>query len=172
MKNARQVALVASILITSISLLSAKKKQQTVEHAPLPAKVMTAKTIFIQNDSGYAEMADTAYTQLKAWGKYQIVDAKEKADLVLVLAITTRESAGTSPGWVSLHNSETGSWTNGTVSSPSTSTLHFTQIRLINAATGDTAWADQRLWRRKRPGTEELIRALRQRVEEQEKPPK
>jgi hypothetical protein len=168
MTQLKRVRRLAAILLALASLASAKK-QQAQQHAPLPAKVLESKTIYLQNDSGWAEMADRAYAQLKAWGKYQVVDVKEKADLILVLAVTTEQTEGTRHKWVNLHNSETGAWTNGTVPVASTQTLKFTEMRLIDAATGDTAWADRQAWSTKRSSTEVLILSFRQRVEEQEK---
>jgi len=168
MTQLKRIGRLAAILLALASLASAKK-QQPPQHAPLPAKVLESKTIYIQNDSGWAEMADNAYTQLKAWGKYQVVDVKEKADLILVLAVTTEQTEGTRHKWVNLHNSQTGAWTNGTVPVATTETLKFSELKLIDPATGDMAWSDRLMWSRKRSATEVLIQSLRQRVEEQEK---
>lgn len=168
MRETKQFVLGILVFVSAACLLAAKKEEK-VQHAPLPAKVLAAKTIYIQNDSGYADMADKAYTQLKAWGKYQIVDAKEKAELVLVLAVTSTQREGRSPSWVSVYNSKTGGWTNGTVQTPSTETLNFSQLTLIDSATGEVAWSDRMIWRRKRSATQELIKSLQRRIEEQEK---
>ena len=51
----RQIALLALVVLV-LTPLFAKKPQP--QHAPLPAKVLQGKTIFIRNDSGWAEMAD------------------------------------------------------------------------------------------------------------------
>jgi hypothetical protein len=168
MTQLKRFGRLAAILLALASLASAKK-QQAQQHAPLPAMVLESKTIYIQNDSGWAEMADKAYTQLKAWGKYQIVDAKEKADLVLVLTVISTETEGSGASWVSVYNSKTGAWTNGSVSSPTRDTVNFTEIKLMGRVSGDTEWADRMMWSRKHSATEALIQSLRQRVEEQEK---
>ncbi len=141
------------------------KKKQAVQYAPLPAKVLAAKTIYIQNESGYAEMVDKAYTSLKAWGRYQLVDAKEKADLILLLTVGTEQKEFHET--VSIYNPKTG-WSHGTVPTPSTYAWTFSQARLIDPATGDTVWADERAWIREHSATEELIKGLRQLIEEQE----
>lgn len=142
------------------------KKKEPVQYAPLPAKALAAKTIYIQNDSGYAEMLDKASTSLKAWGRYQLVDAKEKADLILLLKVATEQKEFHET--VSIYNPETG-WSHGTVPTPSTYAWTFSQTRLIDPATGDTVWADDRAWIGKHSATEELIKGLRERIEEQEK---
>jgi hypothetical protein len=168
MVQLKQTARLAATLLVLVSLASGKK-QEVQQHAPLPAKVLESKTIYIQNDSGWAEAADKAYSELKTWGRFQVVDVKEKADLIMVLAITTMQRQGTDSSWVSMYNSQTGAWTNGSVQTPSTATRRFTQIKLIDPVTGNTVWTDQQIWRRKRSATEQLIQSLRQRVEEQEK---
>ena len=142
------------------------KKKQAVQYAPLPAKVLAAQTIYIQNESGYAEMVDKASTSLKAWGRYQLVDAKEKADLILLLKVATEQKE--SHETVSIYNPKTG-WSQGTVRTPSIYAWTFSQTRLIDPATGDTVWADELAWIGTHSATEELIKGLRQRIEEQEK---
>lgn len=86
-----------------------------------------------------------------------------------MLGVSITQTEGTRHKWVNLHNSQTGAWTNGTVPVTSTDTLQFSEIKLIDPATGDPMWEDRREWSRKRSATEILIQSLRQRVEEQEK---
>src|SRR6185312_2640055 len=132
-------------------------------------KVLTAKAVYIQNNSGYANIADKVFAQLKEWGRYQIVDDKKKADLVLVLTTSSSEESTTKQAWVSTYNSKTGAWTNGAVNTPTTESVDSTRVTVIDPATGDIMWADQREWERRHSATEELIKELRKRVEEQEK---
>ena len=145
------------------------KKRELVQHAPLPSKVLSAKTIYIQDESGHAEIGDKAYTELKAWGKYQIVDAKEKADLILVLTISQKQMQRDSYDAVNFYNYKTGAWTQGTVPSSSTITWSYTQVRLVDGTSGQIAWADERAWGKKKSATMELLKSLQQRVNEQEK---
>src|SRR5258707_10992535 len=53
---------------------------------PLPQQVMTARTVYIDNQSGFANLGDNAYDELKKWARFQIVDSPDKADLVLLLS--------------------------------------------------------------------------------------
>jgi hypothetical protein len=167
MSVAKSFSLIGLILLMICAPLLGKKRE-VLQHAPLPAKVLSAKTIYIQNDSGHADMADKAYTQLRAWGKYQIVDAKEKADLILVLSIASAQAEGVTSSHASFYNYKTGAWTQGTVSTPNVETWYYSRIRLVDAASGDTAWADERAGEKKKSATIELIKALQQRMDEQE----
>lgn len=158
---------VLTIASSSVAF-SAKKKQ--VEHAPLPQKVLAARTVYIQNDTKQPGIADKAYTQLKDWGKYQVVDSKDKADLVLLFTLGYSQSEHQDSDYVSLYNSKTGAFTSGVVpSGTSTVTWTYTQVRVIDPATSDVMWADERPWLRKHSATDELMGELRRRVEEQQK---
>jgi hypothetical protein len=52
----------------------------------VPAKVMSAKTIYVDNQTNDAELQHDAYMGLGKWGRYEIVDSPQKADLVLRLS--------------------------------------------------------------------------------------
>ena len=49
----------------------------------LPASVIAAKTVFIDNQTGYTQITDKAYEALSKWGRYKIVKDAKDADLVL-----------------------------------------------------------------------------------------
>lgn len=154
----------AVLLVVLISVPVVAKKS-LVLHEPLPASVLSAKSLYIQNDSGSADMADKAYTQLKEWGRFQIVDSKEKADLVLVLNESRETRQHDSVDSVSLHNSATGAWTTGTVPSTATRTWTFTEVRLLDRA-GEVAWSDRKVQSRKYSACMELIKELQARMAE------
>ena len=53
----------ALLVVLASATLALGAKKEKLEHAPLPAKVLAAKTVYIQNDSNQPEIADKAYTQ-------------------------------------------------------------------------------------------------------------
>jgi hypothetical protein len=63
-------------------LLAAASDEQ---HAPLPAKVVQAKTAFLQNDSGEEKFADNVFQELQQWAHWRIVTSRSEADIVIVL---------------------------------------------------------------------------------------
>lgn len=168
MSEVKQI-LALVVIVTSATFAFGAKKEK-VEHAPLPVKVLAAKTVYIENQTGQPDIADKAYTQLRRWGRYDIVDSKEKADLVIVFTLGYSHSERENSDFVSLHNSSSGANTFGWVpSGTSTITWTWTQLRLVDPNTRAVMWADERVWLRKHSATDELMEALRQRVEEQVK---
>lgn len=158
----------AAILLPVLPLAFAKKPK--VEHAPLPERILAAKTVYIENESGNPDIADKAYTQLKHWGHYQVVNSKEGADLVFQFTVTHSTRQSEDVGFTSLYNSKTGSYTYGTVpGGTSTLTWSFTYLKIIDPKTQDVMWEDQCVQRRKKSATDEIMQSLRGRVEEQEK---
>src|SRR5208283_6201653 len=59
----------------------------------LPPAVMNAHTVFIENETGFAELQYTAVLELSKWGHFQETDSREKADLVLMLSSGTHVRA-------------------------------------------------------------------------------
>lgn len=55
-------------------------------YAPLPDKVVAAKTVFFINESRKARFNDDLYRQIKTWNRWEVVTDKGKADLILVLS--------------------------------------------------------------------------------------
>ena len=81
MKAASTVALA---LVLVVSPIHAKDKL-----APLPASVIAAKTVYIDNQTGHAEIADRAYDALSKWGRFKILKDAKDADLVLRFTANT-----------------------------------------------------------------------------------
>jgi hypothetical protein len=82
MKAANTVALA---LVLVVSPIHAKDK-----HAPLPASVIAAKTVYIDNQTGDAEITDRAYDALSKWGRFKILKDAKVADLVLRFTANTK----------------------------------------------------------------------------------
>lgn len=53
------------------------------DHAPLPKAIYEAKTVYLVNDTGWPKIADKAYKELRSWGRFQVVNDKAEADLIL-----------------------------------------------------------------------------------------
>ena len=158
----------AMLLLSALPALALGRNKQPIQHAPLPAMVMQATTIYIQNQTNDPGIADKAYTQLKNWGRYQIVDSKEHADVLLVFALTESHRQRSGSGFVSLYNSKSNAYTYGSIpDGPSITTRTSTLMQVVDPKTSDVLWADEQPWRHRHSGTQKLVQALRQRIEEQ-----
>lgn len=54
-------------------------------HAPLPEKLISAQRIYLINDSGDLKAYDKFFSELKKWGRFTIVTARDGADVIAVL---------------------------------------------------------------------------------------
>ena len=157
-------------VIATIVLLVASSYAKH-EKMPLPSQVMTAKTIYIDNRSGDADIGDKAYDELRKWGRFQIVDSAEKADVVLLLSASKYISGYSSDSY---HN------TRGSVDSSGNIEAHTsgnsssdaivsgqTYVTIVDPKSGTPLWSDARAWGRK-SATRGLIKELRERMEQQE----
>src|ERR1700675_352893 len=79
--------LAAALVLT----IQVSAKQQVL--APIPAKVMQAKNVFVENQSGYDRARDEFADELGKWNRLHIVYNKANADLMVIL--TARNSQRT-----------------------------------------------------------------------------
>jgi len=110
----RPLACLATLLVLYNTPCSANTK-----HAPLPEKLLKAKTVYIDNH-GSAKLRDQAYEELKKWGRFSIVEKRDGADIVLVLASEPgRSTTGTTSTYHPSTDGGYGQWSHGTVNTSS-----------------------------------------------------
>lgn len=80
-------SLAAPLCILLICVLPAEaKRRKDVAVAPLPAVIANAKTVFLTNGGGNNLAYDAFYSDIKQWGRYEIVGSPDVADLVIEIA--------------------------------------------------------------------------------------
>jgi hypothetical protein len=67
-------------MLLAVAVAHANEKRATV-----PEKVISARTVYVDNQTNDAGLQHDAYLGLSKWGRYGIVDSAQKADLVLRL---------------------------------------------------------------------------------------
>lgn len=55
------------------------------KYAPLPDQIVSAKTVYLINETGKAKFGDAVYKQIKTWNRWQVITDKTQADLVLLV---------------------------------------------------------------------------------------
>jgi hypothetical protein len=72
------------VMILGLGVLQANDKR-----AGVPSKILSARTIFIDNQTPDAELQLIAVMGLNKWARFDIVDSPQKADIVLRLIGST-----------------------------------------------------------------------------------
>jgi hypothetical protein len=62
------------------------KTRKDVPPAPLPETIVTAHKVFLSNGGGSDLAYDAFYSEMKKWGKYQVVGSPEDAELIVELS--------------------------------------------------------------------------------------
>jgi hypothetical protein len=136
------------------------------DYAPLPEKLLQAKTVYVENQTKDAERGDTMFRELSKWKRYVLVTDKSKADLVFVLTMSTHEAIGSNGTRVSnqIAGSGTTITTGGQVYSYTTGRVTLE----IQDTEGTVVWANTKSFSRK-GATKDLMKDLKERIERQEK---
>ena len=116
------------------------------KYAPLPEKVINARTIFYVNDTGSSRFGDNLYQELEKWNRWEVVTDKKNADLILVLSQRDHIE-----GRIATANAATSghdTYATGTSAPIKSSVWH---IFLIDPTSGETVWVSShtsgaRLW--------------------------
>jgi hypothetical protein len=137
------------------------------KHLPLPPQIMTAKTVYIDNQSGISRLGDRCYTEIQKWGRFQVVQDRNQADLIFLLSareynggyVTTGgQTTSTVNTSGNINATSYGDQTTGTINSSGTinSTtsptytqpviIGYTYLTVIDPKTGDNLWSDSKRW--------------------------
>jgi hypothetical protein len=127
--------------------------------APLPERLFQAKTVYIDNQSQHAEILDRAYTALKEWNRYQIVQDKSKAELIVVLTVSSEVRGSYTTGSVNDY---------GQINATTSPTrVRYTTLVVFDPTNGETLFADTRRWHPFGSATKDAVKELRKRMEAQ-----
>ena len=147
----RQLAVSLCVLI-SLNAFAAKNRKE-VPAAPLPAVVVNSKRVFLTNGGGSNLAYDSFYSEMKRWGRYEIVGSPEEADLIIELAY--RVERGGTRVWSSTNTYD------------GTTQVHSAQIvdplltlTIFDAKTKNSLWSEvdhRRLARREKNREKEII---------------
>jgi hypothetical protein len=125
--------------------------------APLPETLFQAKTVYIDNRSGESGLLDKAYTALKEWNRYEIIQDRAKADIVFVFTVSSEVRGSYTTGTVD---------DNGTVQATSAATrARYTTMTVLDPVSGQILFSDTRRWHPFGSATKDAVKELRKRME-------
>jgi hypothetical protein len=155
-----------SVFFLALAFLSVERSQANEKRGAVPEKVLSAKTIYVDNQTTDAELQYDAYMGLKKWGRYEIVDSSQKADVVLRLSGSSivKFAPGGDPS--ATHNARPVS--EKSAAGEELAPPGSTRLTLIEPKSGTTLWSDVR----KTSSAQEksrLLEGLHEAVDQQEK---
>jgi hypothetical protein len=132
MKSTR--LLLVSIAALTMILAAAASAANT----SLPASIFSARTVYVNNQSGFAEIYNTAYLELARWGRFEPVESPSKADLVIVLTgssyvriVPNGQAPSYDPNKTSVRPADT----------PEAAPAGYTRVTLQDKKDGKTLWS-------------------------------
>ena len=138
------------------------KTLKYVPPAPLPEVIVTAHKVFLSNGGGSDLAYDAFYSEMKNWGKYQIVGSPDDAELIVELSYHV-EDMGTRV-WSSVNTYN------------NTTQVHSSQLidpklilTIYDARTKNSLWSTvdhRRLARMEKNREKEMINSAERLVEE------
>lgn len=67
---------------------------QADKYAPLPGKIVAAKTVYLKNESGEVKLGDAFYREIVGWKRWKVVTVPQDADLILILTNRSYPTGG------------------------------------------------------------------------------
>jgi hypothetical protein len=120
----------------------------TQKKLALSPRVLLAKTVYFDNQTGSDAVGNEALAELKKWGKFQIAPDRQHADLVILLSADPYRG-----GMIIMSGGQTGSIdTRGQVEEdpiPKYGALapsRYAYLTVIDAATGEKLWNAEHAW--------------------------
>jgi hypothetical protein len=129
--------------------------------APLPEKLFQAKTVYLDNQSKRTDILDKAYTAFKEWNRYEIVQDKSKADLIVVLTVSSEVVGSDTTGKVD---------DDGQVKATTSSTsIGYTTLNVVDPNNGQTLFSETRAWHAFGSAMKDTVKELRKRMDTQKR---
>jgi hypothetical protein len=127
---------------TLLFFFGAIKIQANDKRASLPTSVVSAKTVYVDNQTTAAELLNTAYTELSKWGRLQVVDNPQKADIVIRLS--NGNYVRFVPGGENAPAADPKAGKQNFAGADEAVPPGSTRISLIDPKTGNSLWSDIR----------------------------
>src|SRR6516225_7292098 len=134
----------ATFALISLLLVAPVRGQKQLAQSP---RILSAKTVYFDNETGSDAVGKNALAQLKKWGKFQIVIERKQADLIFLLSADPYKG-----GNVIFASGQTGSVENGHVTEDAVpkynkqSPTRYAYLTVIDPKTGDNLWSDKHRW--------------------------
>ena len=159
-------SLASALMVVVIFLLSPAPVRANEKRPSLPTSILSARTVYVDNQTTSAELQNTAYTELSKWGRFQIVDAPQKAEIVLRLSNGNYVKLVPGGEKVPAHDPkvEKQDWIGADEAVPPGST----RVSVIDPKSGNSLWSDIRKTDNPKAATH-MLDGLRMAVDQKQK---
>jgi len=158
----------AFVILSAFSVTASAQNTNPRELAP---KILSAKSVYFEDQTDVPAMGQKALAQLKKWGRFKIVNDPKQADLILRLSASPYNG-----GHILLADGQTATvHDNGDVEVDSIPTFNKAAptreayLTVINPVSGRSLWSDSHVWGGLLTGFnsagERLIRQFRKEIE-------
>jgi len=157
---------ITSIFFATVVLLAFQTALAKDKRSAVPSKVLSAKTIFVDNQTNDAELQNDALVGLSRWGRFDVVDSPQKADIVLRL--TGSSVVKFVPGGDASATYDPKPANGNAAGGEELAPPGCTRITVIEPKSGNTLWSDVR---KTTNGQEKskILEGLHDAVDQQEK---
>ncbi len=141
----RKYAAIALVVLTN---LIAPISAHAQKHSAISAKILSAKTVYLDDQTGVDAVGIATMTQLRKWGRFQIVQDKKTADLIFLLSADPYKG-----GYIILASGQTGTVdADGGIQKDSVpnynrqAPVRDAYLTVIDPRSGQKLWADSHVW--------------------------
>ena len=138
-QNRPPILVLASLLIVTAAVAQKKLAQS--------ARILSAKSVYFNNQTGSDGVGNNALAQLKKWGKFEVVADPKGADLIFLLSADPYKG-----GNIVFASGQTGSVDNGRVTEDPVpdynklSPTRYAYLTVIDPKTGENLWSHKHVW--------------------------
>ncbi len=136
------------LVLFILSNLIAPVPIQAQKQSALSQRILSAKSVYFEDRTGVAAVADKALGQLKKWGQFQIVPDRKQADLILLLSADPYKG-----GQIITSGGQTGTINkNGRIDADSIpnynklAPVRYAYLTVIEPKTGEELWSGSHPW--------------------------
>jgi hypothetical protein len=132
-------------MLANLAVPNSSRAQKQLAKTP---KILSAKTVYFDNQTGVEAVGNAAVTQLRKWGRFQIVHEKQTADLILLLSADPYHG-----GYIIFASGQTGTMDkDGNIEQDRVpnynrqAPVRDAYLTVIDPTNGQNLWTDSHVW--------------------------
>src|SRR5713226_10235517 len=134
-------------VVATLTTLAVPTTAQDQKHSTLAPRIVSAKSVYFDDQSGVAAVGDKTLHQLKRWGRFQVVQDRKRADLIILLSAQQYNG-----GYLIVSGGQTGTIQDGHIEMDRVPkynkpvTARYAYLTVIDPTTGESLWSDSHPW--------------------------